>query len=991
MGSTSEITDQVDCNGHRLSANTEASGRFHTDWLNMIYPRLKLARGLLREDGVIFISIDNNELGNLIAACHEVFGEENYIGTLVWKGATDNNPTQIVIEHEYVLCFAKAKASAESVWKNSSDDSKQILLEQYHFLKSNPLLSEDQIQKDIRTFIRSHRDALAAVTHYDRVDSNGLFTGSRKVHNPKPGGYKYDVIHPATRKVCTPPVNGYRYPKERMDELIATDRIIYGDDENQIIQIKEYLSDYQGKLPSVIHLDSRTGSNELNSLFGVQKVFTNPKPVQLIEGLFDFVVKPGELVLDFFAGSGTTAHAVMNLNAKDQGGRRTILVQLPEQLSLEDKDQAIAASYCDKLKVPRTLAELTKERLRRCASKIRSEHGNAQGDLGFRVFKLDSSNIRAWDPDREYLSQTLLNSAEHIKAGRTEQDILFELLIKLGLDLTVPIEEKSIGGKAMHSIGAGSLFVCLAPRIAREDVEALALGIVAWHEELAPLAKRRSSSATAPSPTTWPRRTSPPSSSRTGWKTSAACEEESHETALRTQPRLPARRDRVGLRPVSRTGNLPHRVHRHARASVVRQQRLAGLTRATSASATACSSSTTRFWPTSTTSSSATACGRPTSLASGDFTVEMETGTGKTYVYLRTIFELNKRFGFTKFVIVVPSVAIKEGVYKTLQITEEHFRGLYANTPFEYFLYDSGKLGQVRNFATSPNIQIMVVTVGAINKKDVNNLYKDSEKTGGEKPIDLIQATRPIVIVDEPQSVDGGLEGRGKEALGAMNPLCTLRYSATHVDKHHMVFRLDAVDAYERKLVKQIEVASAGVEGDHNKPYVRLVSVEQPGEPHHGQGRAGRSATAGVGREERPCRSDGDDLEQVTGRAIYADCRIGEISLSARADEFLELEVPGGEHCLQLGQAIGGVDDDATQAPDDPPDDQGAPGQGNAARAPGHQGAQPLLHRRGRALPHATTRTAHPRRAKYAVIFEEEYRAAWPSIRTTRACSRKWT
>src|SRR5690606_28115923 len=162
------------------------------------------------------------------------------------------------------------------------------------------------------------------------------------------------------------------------------------------------------------------------------------------------------------------------------------------------------------------------------------------------------------------------------------------------------------------------------------------------------------------------------------------------------------------------------------------------------------------------------------SLGSGNFTVEMETGTGKTYVYLRTIFELNKRYGFTKFVIVVPSVAIKEGVYKTLQITEEHFKSLYAGVPFDYFLYDSAKPGPVRNFATSSTIQIMVVTVGAINKKDVNNLYKESEKTGGEKPIDLIKATRPIIIVDEPQSVDGGLAGRGKEALGAMNPLCKI-------------------------------------------------------------------------------------------------------------------------------------------------------------------------------------------------------------------------
>jgi type III restriction enzyme len=295
------------------------------------------------------------------------------------------------------------------------------------------------------------------------------------------------------------------------------------------------------------------------------------------------------------------------------------------------------------------------------------------------------------------------------------------------------------------------------------------------------------------------------------------------------------------------------------------------------------------------------------SLASGDFTVEMETGTGKTYVYLRTLFELNRRFGFTKFVIVVPSVAIKEGVYKTLQITEDHFRSLYANTPYEYFLYDSGKLGQVRNFATSPNIQIMVVTVGAINKKDVNNLYKDSEKTGGEKPIDLIRATKPIVIVDEPQTVDGGLEGRGKEALGLMNPLCTLRYSATHVAKHHMIFRLDAVDAFERKLVKQIEVAAANVQGDHNRPYVRLVSAANKRGVISAKVEVDVQRAHGISRENKTV-GDGDDLEQVTERAVYANCRIGEIRVG-KGQELLELKVPGGEHWLGIGQAFGGVDE----------------------------------------------------------------------------------
>lgn len=293
-------------------------------------------------------------------------------------------------------------------------------------------------------------------------------------------------------------------------------------------------------------------------------------------------------------------------------------------------------------------------------------------------------------------------------------------------------------------------------------------------------------------------------------------------------------------------------------------------------------------------------------LASGDFTVEMETGTGKTYVYLRTIHELHRRYGFSKFVIVVPSVAIKEGVYKSLKITEKHFNGLYAGVPVEFFLYDSAHLGQVRNFATSSTIQVMVVTVGAINKKSVNNLYKDSEKTGGDKPIDLIRATRPILIVDEPQSVDGGLKGAGRTALEAMSPLCTLRYSATHTDKHHMVYRLDALDAYERKLVKQIEVAAATVEGAHNKAFVRLVSVSNKRGVISARVELDVQTAKGVQRQELTV-SDGDDLQQLAGRDIYADFRVGEIN-TTRDEAFLELRYPGGEIFLKTGQASGDVD-----------------------------------------------------------------------------------
>jgi len=296
-------------------------------------------------------------------------------------------------------------------------------------------------------------------------------------------------------------------------------------------------------------------------------------------------------------------------------------------------------------------------------------------------------------------------------------------------------------------------------------------------------------------------------------------------------------------------------------------------------------------------------------LASGDFTVEMETGTGKTYVYLRTIFELNKNYGFTKFVIVVPSVAIKEGTYKTLQITQEHFEGLYAKAKgYEYFLYNSSKLGQVRNFATSSNIQIMVTTVGAINKKDVNNLYKENENTGGEKPIDLVRATNPIIIVDEPQSVDGGLTGKGKEALTAMNPLCTLRYSATHIDKHHMAFRLDAVDAYERGLVKQIEVASLQIDSGSNKPYIRLDSTSNK------KGSITAKVEIDVQRGKNIKREfltveDGDDLEQITNRAIYENMQIGTITCG-KGNETIEVKGDGFDQTLNVGEAIGGVDPD---------------------------------------------------------------------------------
>ena len=281
---------------------------------------------------------------------------------------------------------------------------------------------------------------------------------------------------------------------------------------------------------------------------------------------------------------------------------------------------------------------------------------------------------------------------------------------------------------------------------------------------------------------------------------------------------------------------------------------------------------------------------------------------------------------------VVPSVAVKEGVYHTIETMAEHLRGLYAGAPFDFFIYDSAKLGQVRNFATSPQIQIMVMTVGAINKfgdeqqaqteeadeaarreKSKNVMYRPSEKTGGEKPIDLIRATRPILIVDEPQSVEGGLNGKGKKAMERMNPLCNLRYSATPKEAHHMVFKLDAVDAYERKLVKQIEVAAASVEGGHNKAYVRFIAPVSRGKSVVGAKVELDIATAhGVARQTVTV-APLDKLEEVTKRETYRDHIIGQDIRDAKDDKFMELRYPGGEVYLRPGQAYGDVDALAVQ------------------------------------------------------------------------------
>ncbi|MDP4300750.1 site-specific DNA-methyltransferase [Leptothrix discophora] len=308
----------------------EATDRYrHSTWLEFMHQRLSLAKDLLAEDGVILVSIDDNELFNLGLLMNRVFGAHNFIGNVIWKNVTDNNPTRVAIEHEYILVYAKRKELNPPVWKSPESAIKDELL------RIGSRLTEEHadpaaLQAAYTEWYRENKPFLGPLADYKFIDHNGVYAGSRSVHNPGKEGYRYDVPHPVTRRACKQPLMGYRFPWKTMQALIADDAILYGEDENKIVELKVYARDFMVKLPSVIELDGRKGPNELKRIFGGAAPFNNPKPVELITHLLSFVAARDAIVLDFFAGSGTLADAVMQLNEEDGGERRFILVSSTE-------------------------------------------------------------------------------------------------------------------------------------------------------------------------------------------------------------------------------------------------------------------------------------------------------------------------------------------------------------------------------------------------------------------------------------------------------------------------------------------------------------------------------------------------------------------------------------------------------------------------------------------------------------------------------------
>ena len=530
-----EITRQSE-GGAKVSSNTEASGRFHTDWLNMMYPRLRLARNLLRDDGVIFVSIDDSEAANLKLLLSEVFGEENYIDTIAVEMSTTSGPKTvnaqqgtIVKNVEFVHIFRKtaefdkvphtplldgieAYDTHYSAWLNEDKSIGTLVeamlanievkaeIERYGFLERNYFninkLSKLLLVSDVvKSFIENNKKKIA------RIDRSPISAGGSSTEIGR--WITFEVDHRIY--FLTTLANG------KLQSLIPLSLNYRTSDDYKPRFGRTVI---RGDLWKGFYQDMGNVAKEGEVPFSNGK-----KPIRLIKQLIKWADYSNDgMVLDFFAGSATTAHAVMQLNAESGGNKRFIMVQLPEALDITNSEQKAASELCDILNKPRTIAELTKERLRRAATKIRAvsaiqtgvtgqlsledaaeqpaltpafsqrerEPENQTPDLGFRVFKLDHSNIRAWNPQPADLEQAVIDYQDHLLAGRSESDILYELLLKLGLDLCVPIATRPLAGLDVHAVGGGVLLACLAPAIASTDVEALAQGIVAWHQELAP-------------------------------------------------------------------------------------------------------------------------------------------------------------------------------------------------------------------------------------------------------------------------------------------------------------------------------------------------------------------------------------------------------------------------------------------------------------------------------------------------------------------------
>jgi len=409
-------------NAKRILDFTQSKSNSHSAWLTFMYPRLYIAKQLLKEDGVIFISIDDNEVAQLKILMDDVFGEENFIGKIVWQTATDNNPTQIAIEHEYVLSYAK-NISSQEYWFSKSLGA-ELIKNKYNELKNKYIKDLDTIQKELRKWIKTNKDKLDRVTHYDNVDEKGVFHDG-DIANTKHGGYRYDIIHPDTQKACKIPEKGYRFPLETMNQLLDSGNIMFGKDESTLPKPKKRLEEVRDSLRTIIYEDGRASTKDLENLFDTKSIFNNPKSVFVLKRFFSFILKQNDVVIDFFAGSGTTAEAVMQFNAEDGGNRKFILVQLPEPID-KKKNKTAYDFVKNELKIEQpTIFDITKERIIRAGNKIKEDNKNSKeakdlsnSDFGFKIFETvsiwEDYNLEAdeFNPQQKLFDESKLSDED---------------------------------------------------------------------------------------------------------------------------------------------------------------------------------------------------------------------------------------------------------------------------------------------------------------------------------------------------------------------------------------------------------------------------------------------------------------------------------------------------------------------------------------------------------------------------------------------------
>jgi adenine-specific DNA-methyltransferase len=494
-------SQQEDELGNRLVPNPATKGRFHSDWLSMIYPRLKLARNLLTDDGVILISIDDNELSNAERLCEEIFGEANWIATLVWEKGRKNDAKFFSAGHEYILVFAKSVLhlrQTKTVWREEKPGAREIwekyveLNAAFNGARTNIELA---LQKWYSELPKNH--PAKKWSRYKRVDNNGPWR-DRDISWPGDGGKFYDLYHPITKKPCKVPGTGWRFEEDEMLRQIKLGLVEFREDHSEppfrkahIRPIAEELvdeeidEDVEGTSEdeefanqvrgTYLYKQSQVAVKYLRNLLKA-KAFDNPKDHFELARLFDYVTNSDSnaIMLDFFAGSGSSAHAVMQLNRGDNGQRRFVVVQIPQPLDPSKKEQKSAALFCDSIKRPRTIAEITKERLRRAGLEVKNANGAI--DTGFRVLEIDTSNMLDVYYAPDAIAQgDLLGQIDNIRPDRLPEDLLFQVLVDWGLDLALPIAEETIEAKQVFFVDQNALAACFDTGVTDEMVKAIAL------------------------------------------------------------------------------------------------------------------------------------------------------------------------------------------------------------------------------------------------------------------------------------------------------------------------------------------------------------------------------------------------------------------------------------------------------------------------------------------------------------------------------------